>query len=110
MRCSPFCQSGVWKKSSGTAGTIGSVVGISWGTWYCLGTPAFVHARKRSAGATLQGVRIDSNTGNNLAISTGQSEGHLGYENASAVVSSSECFMVQSVGGGDSLWAYYRTM
>ena len=104
------CQSGVWKKSSGTAGTIGSVVGISWGTWYCLGTPAFVHARKRSAGATLQGVRIDSNTGNNLAISTGQSEGHLGYENASAVVSSSECFMVQSVGGGDSLWAYYRTM
>lgn len=96
--------------ASGTAGTIGPVVGIGWGAWYCLGRQVFVHARKRSVGATKQGVRIDSNVHGNLAISTGQSEGHLGYENASAVVSKDECFVVQAVGGGDSHWAYYRLM
>ena len=105
-----ICQSGVWKKATGSGGTISPLTAISFGVWYCLGEQVFVHARKMSVGAVNQGVRIDNNLGHNLAISTGQSEGHLGNENVSAVVSASECFIVQNVGGGTAHWAYYRRM
>ena len=104
------CQSGTWKKAQGNAGTVGKVEPIAWNTWHCLNKQVFVHARKRSVGWVFQGVRIDNNRGMNLAISNGQSEGHLGHENVSTVVSADECFIVQDVGGGDSRHAYYREM
>ena len=45
--------------------------------------------------------------GATVAISTGQSEGHLGYNNVFSPVKKGECFYISDIGGGDSRSAWY---
>jgi len=100
------CVSGLWKKAGGS-GEIGAITNIGFNRNYCLEKPVYVYAHKQSAGAALQGISIYVN-GARLAISTGQSEGHLGWESVGLPVSATECFIIRDNGGGQSRLAWYR--
>ena len=103
------CQSGSWKKAAGGGDTFGAITSFSFGTDVCPGKNAFVYAHKQSSGVVGQGVAILVN-GSTRARSTGQSEGHLGYESASLIIRAGECFRVNDVGGGTNRYAWYRSM
>jgi len=100
------CVSGLWKKAGG-GGEIGGINYIGFNKNYCLEKPVYVYAHKQSAGAALQGISIYVN-GARVAISTGQSEGHMGWESVGVPISNKDCFRILDNGGGQSRLAWYR--
>lgn len=93
----------------GSAKSLGPISYIAFNTSYCLGFDAFVYGHKQSFQVVNQGLQIVVN-GSVAAISTGQSEGHVGYQSVGMPVSGQECFSVSDIGAGRNRSAWYRAM
>jgi len=89
---------------------VGAKTSIAFNTNYCLGFPAFVYAHIRGTVRDSMGVRIVVN-GTTEAISRQDTEGWMGYENATTMINSSDCFIIQTItASGSEKVAWYRRL